>query len=198
MRRLLPLLYVCLVTVVTASLGLRPVLASDKSEEAREATVPTKKIRSLDFSKFDEAVVKDLRNAWVLAKNGKDMTESVMLLFKMIGGSYKGRVLPPTNEHKQSTFDLPPNAFAIFHTHPATCDPRPSLEDIEIADKHQILMFTITAAGMYVYDPHTKKTSQVMRGTDWLEVEKWNGNLAERMASLSPAFKTDSSQISSR
>ena len=198
MRRSLPLLYVCLVAVVAALPSPRLTFASDKPEEARDAVIPTRAIRSLDLARFDETVVKSLQSAWILAKNGKDQTESVMLLFKAVGGGYKGRVLRPTNEHKQSTFDLPPNAFAVFHTHPSTCDPRPSQDDILIADKHQILMFTITASGMYVYDPHTKKTSLVMGGTDWLDIGKWTAQVAERMASLSPAFKTDSSQISSR
>ena len=198
MRRLLSTVHVCLVAIAATFLSVEAVLATDKSEEAREATVPTKKIRTLDFSQFDENIVKDFQNVWTLAKTGKDPTESVMLLFRAVGGGYKSRVLPPTNEHKKSTFDLPSHALAIFHTHPSECEPYPSPEDKQIADKHRVLMFTLTVSGMYVYDPHTKKTTRVVAGIDWLDKTVWTASLAERMASFSPAFRTDSSQISSR
>lgn len=205
MRHRLPVAYVCLLLACAASATIRSAGASDtaandKVEEARDATLPTKPtkpIRPLDFAKFDDTIVKDFNTAWARAKNGRDLTESVVLLFRTVTG-YVSKVLPQTNEHGKSTFDLPPHTFAIFHTHPTVADPRPSANDVKIADKYKLLMFTITARGMYVYDPHTKLTTRVMAGTDWLEASKWTAELAGRMAGISPAFKTDSSQISSR
>jgi len=41
-------------------------------------------------------------------------------------------------------------------------------------------MFTITSRGMFVYDPSTKKTSQLMENLDWLDLSKWNKSLVAK------------------
>ena len=195
-------LSVALSLLTLVALMIPPVLASEKATEKAKApaneTSPALEIRTLDLRKFDDHLVKEFLRIWVMAKNGADSTEAVMLLFKGLNGNYITKVLPPTNEHKKSTFVLPSHAFAIFHTHPTANNPRPSAEDMQIADKYRVLIFTLTAHGMYVYDPHAKKTSMVMTGTDWMDPLKWTADLAEKMASGSPAFKCDSSQVSSR
>ena len=59
---------------------------------------------------------------------------------------------------------------------------------MKVADKYNVLMFTLTVRGMYVYDPGTKKTSVVMYGLDWLDASKWTDEVALKMANLSPSF----------
>jgi hypothetical protein len=99
----------------------------------------------------------------------------------MAGGGFSGREMGATNEHKQFTFRWHPATIAIVHTHPNTSDPKPQDEDIAVADKHKVPIFTITNRGMYVYDPATKTRSKVMRDLDWLDISNWTkGPLAKR------------------
>ncbi len=78
-----------------------------------------------------------------------------------------------TNENRQFTFSWHPATIAIVHTHPNASDPKPQDEDIAVADRHHVPIFTITSRGMYVYDPGTRKLSKVMSNLDWLEVSNW-------------------------
>jgi hypothetical protein len=45
--------------------------------------------------------------------------------------------------------------IAVVHTHPNMANPEPRGPDLLIADEFQVPMFTITLAGMYLYDPAT-------------------------------------------
>jgi len=82
-----------------------------------------------------------------------------------------------TNEYKRFTFAWHPAAVAIVHTHPNSADPKPCSEDLAVADKHGVPVFTITSRGMYVYDPGTRKISKVMQGLDWLDQSSWSKGL---------------------
>jgi hypothetical protein len=95
----------------------------------------------------------------------------------MANGGYSGREMGPTNEHKRFTFRWHPATRAIVHTHPNSSDPRPQAEDIAVADKHQVPVFTITSQGMYVYDPISKKLSKIMSNLDWLDISNWRKGL---------------------
>ena len=99
------------------------------------------------------------------------------MILRTPNGGYAGQELGATNENKQFTFRWRPETIAIVHTHPNTSNPKPQDEDIAVADRHNVPIFTITSRGMYVYDPGTKTLSKVMRDLDWLEYSKWNRGL---------------------
>jgi hypothetical protein len=44
---------------------------------------------------------------------------------------------------------------------------------MELADRFNVPMITITLHGMFVYDPATKRTTRVLDGLDWIESGKW-------------------------
>ena len=70
---------------------------------------------------------------------------------------------------QQFSFAWTAAILAVVHTHPNRTDAKPLREDLRLADRFGIPVFTITLRGMYVYDPYTKKTSRVQDGLDWLE-----------------------------
>ena len=83
----------------------------------------------------------------------------MVLILQMVGGGYSSREMGASNEHKCFTFRWP------------------QAEDINVADKYQVPICTITSRGMYVYDPRSKKISKVMSNLDWLEISNWNKEL---------------------
>lgn len=95
------------------------------------------------------------------------------MIFRMADGSYTGKTQRPSPEYKQFTFKWDPAARAIVHTHPNSSGPRPSLQDKQVAEKYGVPIFTITVSGMYVYNPATRKTRQVMDGLAWLKPSEW-------------------------
>lgn len=129
------------------------------------------------MSKFDKPIVESFRRAWRRTGNGTLSEESVVLILRMADGSYSGRDLGSTHEHKQFTFRWHPATIAIVHTHPNSSSAKPQDEDITVANKFRVPIFTITSRGMYVYDPSTRKTSKVMNNLDWLEFSKWRQGL---------------------
>jgi hypothetical protein len=161
----------------------------------------TKAARTLtpfDFSRVDKEMLLEFEKAWRISKNGTDDAEGVVLFYAMPDGSYKAKSLNSSNEFKRFTFTWEDGITAIFHTHPRSVDPRPSENDMQIADKYQVLMFTLSLRGLYVYDPQTKKTSAVLYGVDWLDAAKWTDELAVKMAGLSPSFASRLVATSSR
>lgn len=129
------------------------------------------------ISKFDKQVVEAFGQAWRRSGNGSLPLEGVVLILRMADGGYSGRELGSTNEHKQFTFRWHPATIAIVHTHPNTSDPKPQDEDIAVANKRNVPIFTITSRGMYVYDPGPRKLSKLMSDLDWLEVSNWSKGL---------------------
>jgi hypothetical protein len=79
-----------------------------------------------------------------------------------------------SDEQKRFTFGWAANIIAVVHTHPNGVDPKPAGDDLRLADRFGVPVFTITQRGMYVYDPDTRKTSMVQDGIDWLESTKWD------------------------
>ena len=124
------------------------------------------------LSGINEQVVREMEWAWRMAGGGVDEKESVLLLFRMRDGAIEARHAGVTNEQKAFTFKWNPAAVAIFHTHPNTANPQPSSADRKIADALGVPIFTLTARGMYVYDPGTKKVTMVRRDLDWLNLSK--------------------------
>ena len=139
-------------------------------------------VKGADFaiSKFDKQIVEAFGQAWRRSGDGFSPLEGVVLILRMADGSYRGREMGSTNEHKQFTFAWHPGTIAIVHTHPNGSDPKPQDDDIAVANKYHVPIFTITLRGMYVYDPGTKTTSQVMSDLDWLDLSKWRKSLVAR------------------
>jgi hypothetical protein len=181
MRRFPYLLRLTLTVIILAS-------AMGHDLAAKPKTTPTRVVVPFDFSRINKEMTEEFRKAWRIAKVGTSDYEGVVLLYLLPDGSYKVTALNPSNEFKKFTFPWDDRIVAIFHTHPQDVDPKPAPEDIRIADKYQVLMFTLTLRGMYVYDPVTRKISNVMIGLDWLDESKWTDKVALRMANLSPSF----------
>ena len=129
-----------------------------------------------DMSKIDEEVTKEFKRAWQSASCGAANVEALVLIFKNADGSYRAQALAPKNEYNQFTFTWSAGVIAIIHTHPTNCAPRPTANDMRIADKYRVPMFTITRDGMYLYDPNTRKVTKVQNNLDWLNASKWHRN----------------------
>ncbi len=187
MRNLSVIALVCFIVIlITVDASL--------AKENREAE-PAKPLKTLDLSKFDKPVIKQFENAWHVAKCGTSHSEGVVLIYRMFDGGYRADFLGASNEYKQFTFNINSAVIAIVHTHPNTSPARPSPDDMAVADKYRVLIFTITLRGMFVYDPFTKKTRAVMDGIDWLDPAKWNEALAVKMAKVSDSFVIDPAPV---
>lgn len=161
-----------------ASLDLTPSLSTtlcDAVESSRTHSNRSVPLSGADFalSKIDKQIVGAFAQAWRRSGNGLSPFEGVVLILRMTGGEYAGREMGSTNEHRQFTFRWHPATIAIVHTHPNASDPKPQDEDIAIADKYNVPIFTITSRGMYVYDPGVRKLSKVMSDMDWLDISNW-------------------------
>ena len=125
------------------------------------------------ITRVDKQMVHAFETAWRRSANGTSGLEGVVLILRMLDGTYAAKDMGTTNERKQFTFRWDPATTAIVHTHPNSSDPKPQGEDLRVADKYQVPIFTITNRGMYVYDPGTKKTHKVVSNLDWLDASKF-------------------------
>lgn len=132
------------------------------------------------ISRFDRKMIGEFSRAWIRAGDGTAANESVVLILRMVGGGYSARSLGTTNQNRAFTFGWHPGTVAVVHTHPNGSDPRPQGEDIKVADKYGVPVFTITSRGMFVYDPRTRTTSMVKRNLDWLDPSNWTSELAQK------------------
>jgi hypothetical protein len=186
MKRIVQLLTSAVVLTATSapaqSFNITVSIATALAEGVEASRINTNRaaaVRGAEFaiSKFDKQMIEAFSQAWRRSGNGFSPMEGVVLIVRMPDGSYRGKELGATNEHRQFTFRWQPGIIAIVHTHPNGSDPKPQDEDIAVADKHQVPIFTITSRGMYVYDPGTRKLSKVMSNLDWLDVSNWNRGL---------------------
>jgi hypothetical protein len=129
---------------------------------------------AVTISKMDGAVVDEFQKAWLLSGNGFEQTEALILLYQMRDGSISARSCGRSGLPQQFSFAWTAAISAVVHTHPNRTDPKPSGQDLRLADRFAIPVFTITLRGMYVYDPGTRKISIVLDGLDWLDPSKWN------------------------
>jgi hypothetical protein len=178
----------CLLSLILTISFFAPAVL--QSSLAKPRTDPPRIIVPFDFSKVNKEMTIEFEKAWRVAKGGSSEYEGAVLAYLLPDGSLHVEALKSTNEFKKFTFTWDDRIVAIFHTHPKSVDPRPSQDDMQVADKYNVLMFTLTIRGMYVYDPGTKKTSTVMYGLDWLNASKWTDEVALRMANLSPSFSS--------
>lgn len=187
MKRIVQVIASALVLAVAAapaqSLNITASLASALSDVVDATRAHRTGIsRRTDFviSKFDKQAVEAFDTAWRRSGNGSQPREGVVLILRMADGSYRGREMGASNEHKRFTFHWHPATIAVVHTHPNSSDPRPQDEDLLVAEKYQVPVFTITSRGMYVYDPGTRKVSKVMDNLDWLDISSWRKGLFAR------------------
>ena len=138
--------------------------------------------RSAPFvvSKIDRPMIEEFGNAWKRAGAGTITSESVVLILRMARGGYSARSMGFSNEYKSFTFPWHPATIAIVHTHPNDSSAQPQSQDVSVADKYRVPVFTITNRGMYVYDPGTRTTSKVKNGLDWLDPSKWRQGSPEK------------------
>ena len=129
--------------------------------------------RRFEVARIGTDVIREFEKAWTISNNGTSGKEGLVLLFRAFDGGYMARVQRKTNELRQVTFTWVPNAIAVVHTHPNRNDPKPSNNDIQLADRLKVPIITITLHGMFVYDPATKQTTRVFDGLDWLDSNKW-------------------------
>ena len=129
--------------------------------------------RRLELGRISTDVVREFEKAWAISNNGTSGKEGLVLLFRSFDGGYMARVQRKTNELRQVTFTWVPNAVAVVHTHPNGNDPKPSNNDMRLADRLKVPIVTITLHGMFVYDPATKQTTRAFDGLDWLDSSKW-------------------------
>jgi hypothetical protein len=125
---------------------------------------------------IDESAVAQFRNAWRLAGAGTDKIEAVVLLYRKIDGSLEATLAPMTYQFERSEFRWNAAIFGVVHTHPNCDDSRPSHEDLRLAKRFNVPVFTITSRGMYMYDPEKDKISRVQSDLDWLDRSKWRLN----------------------
>ncbi|HEY7547687.1 MAG TPA: hypothetical protein VID27_22510 [Blastocatellia bacterium] len=151
-----------------------PTDASDSKLPASPADPDAAKIRlPFDLSRIDSGVIKEFERAWRYSKSGRSDAEGLVLIFRKLDGSYFGVQGAFTNEYKKVSFKWVPNAIAIVHTHPNDVNPEPNANDCQVADHLGVPMFTLTARGMFMYDPRTKLITRVMECVDWLDPAKW-------------------------
>lgn len=158
-----------------------PAKTDDTKEEAatvRDSTNalalrPVRTYKAFDLSLINHDVVEGFGEAWRSSSSGTSHVEGFLLILRDKDGGYVPKVMGRTNEYRKFTFTWEPDIVAIVHTHPNHIDPRPAYEDMRVADRCGVPIITITARGMFVYDPLTKRTSKVKDGLGWLEKKNW-------------------------
>jgi hypothetical protein len=150
---------------VASEMGKEPALGIVESESGRVDE------SAIDFilSAISDQTRAEFKKAWWAAGGGARQIESVVLLYR---GRNRTLIAAPegcTNQRLSFSFKWSPNIIAVVHTHPNSASPEPQRNDLEIADKYRVPVFTITNRGMFVYDPATKKTTKVFGGLAWLE-----------------------------
>src|SRR5437868_6804393 len=113
-----------------------------------------------------------------LSGAGYDKTEALVLLYRTRDGSISAKSVGRSGQYRRFTFQWTSTIIAVVHTHP-NGDPRPLGEDLRLADRFSIPVFTLTKRGMYVYDPDTRKISLIQEGLDWLDSTKWRKDQQE-------------------
>jgi hypothetical protein len=126
------------------------------------------------ISKLDAAAAREFQEAWHVSRNGSDGFEGLVLVFPTTDGTIVARSQGKSAEQKHFTFGWTSNIIAVVHTHPNGVDPKPAGDDLRLADRFGVPVFTITQRGMYVYDPESRRISMVQAGLDWLESAKWS------------------------
>ena len=124
-------------------------------------------------SDIDEAMVREFNGAWRQCVLGTKATEAVVLVLRGADGSPKAVSAGRSNQFYKFTFNWNPAIIAIFHTHPNNRDPKPVEEDIAIARRFDVPIFTLSRKGMFMYSPAADRTIKIKGGLDWLDYSRW-------------------------
>jgi proteasome lid subunit RPN8/RPN11 len=197
LRRYLIILLLCLIAVSSSAKASVNVPANDDHRQRSIVLAPASRFnpsfaladlrsRSIRPASMiaDKQVIREFNRAWQLAHDGLGNQEGVVLIFRSESGRYSAESPGFSNGYKRATFPWNPAALAIIHTHPNSCDPRPSEQDRRVADKYGVPIFTLTISGMYMYDPLTHKTHKVLNGLDWLDptnLSRWANRLSSHL-----------------
>jgi hypothetical protein len=143
--------------------------------DAAAQNSPTSADRPLRFllSEIDENLIKEFNGAWQQCVLGSKDLEAVVLLLREPKGSVRAVSAGRSTQSYAFTFKWNPGIIAVFHTHPNNRNPKPQPQDIEIARRFNVPIFTLTSRGMYSYDPVTDRVTRIKSGTDWLESSSW-------------------------
>jgi len=147
---------------------------ADGETEAHVYSVPGADSNRIHFilAAIDNRTRDEFQKAWSIAKSGGTPVEAVVLLYRGRNGLLIARSQGCTNERLSFSFEWSPTIIAIVHTHPNSASPEPQRNDLQIADRFQVPIFTITNRGMFVYDPANKKTTKVIETLAWLKPSK--------------------------
>lgn len=99
--------------------------------------------------------------------------ETAAFVVREENGGYRCELWPPTNQFRAAkfTWNPPPNAVAIVHTHPAAM-PRSSNGDRATAIRLAIPVYSLTVANIYVVDA-LGVSKPLIRNHHWFEDENW-------------------------
>lgn len=137
------------------------------------------------LSDIDEKMVKEFNGAWQQCVLGTRDTEAVVLVLRNPDGSIRAVSAGRSNKAYEFKFVWDPAIIAVFHTHPNNRPPQPAQQDILVARKFDVPIFTLSRRGMFQYDPVTDRITKVKNGIDWLDSSSWikNTHLAVEGAS---------------
>ena len=134
--------------------------AEDRSAEGNAAA-----LKLLDLQ--DCNIMRVFERVWKL--HPLDERESAAWLVINVKGQYEEIDWPHSPGRRITTWSerLPRNIIAQLHTHGDHLDPKPSSQDVAVAQKLRIHIFTLTRKGIWRVAPDGQITQQADRG--WFE-----------------------------
>ena len=126
------------------------------------------------LSDIDPQVIKEFNGAWQQCVLGTKNNEAVVLVLRDADGSTRAVSGGNSTQSYEFTFKWNPAIIAIFHTHPNNRDPKPVKQDIQVARRFDVPIFTLTRQGMFMYDPATERITKIKNGIDWLDSSSWS------------------------
>lgn len=124
-------------------------------------------------SDIDQGIVKQLNGAWQQCVLGTRDTEAVVLVLRNPDGSIRAVSAGRSNKAYEFTFVWNPAIIAVFHTHPNNRTPEPVKQDILLARRFDVPIFTLSGRGMFMYDPTSDRTTKIKNGVEWLNAASW-------------------------
>ena len=159
--------------VFCLTLSLSSAQAQVKNDAAGGERLLAEGRASFALSEMNKQILKEFNGAWQQSGLGTNDTEAAVLVLRESDGSVRAVSGGRTNQSYKFTFTWNPSIIAVVHTHPNNRDPKPSVDDIQVARRFGVPMFTITRQGMFLYDPSTDKITKLKSGTDWCDSSSW-------------------------
>jgi hypothetical protein len=126
------------------------------------------------LNRINAGMVARMREAWELAGRGSSNREAAVLIVDRGEGTYDAVLAQDPEGYRSMRMMVPAGSVAIFHTHPNFTGSEPSPQDRLNSDLLGIPNFTLTDRGVWIYDPHTQRTSRVMYRLSWLDPKNWS------------------------